>query len=79
VGEVLLNDANPICVAVSELFKLEKKVDAGQIVLTQAARDSAWSTVTDGVKCFSPAGYYESLVDGSRTRLFAFEPPENET
>lgn len=37
IGEVLFDSDDPSCVAVSHVFKLEKKVKTGEIVLTETA------------------------------------------
>jgi class 3 adenylate cyclase len=45
VGEVSLQGVNPLSLAVSQTFKMEKSVSAGQIVLTEPAYHVAWPTV----------------------------------
>jgi|GEM_PF-2947691 len=45
VGEVSLQGVNPLSLAVSQTFKMEKAVSAGQIVLTEPAYHVAWPTV----------------------------------
>lgn len=41
LGEVCLHDANPLCLSVSETFKMEKLVDSGKIVFSEAAASVA--------------------------------------
>lgn len=45
VGEVSLQGVNPFSLAVSQTFKIEKAVQAGEIVLTEPAYSVAWPTV----------------------------------
>jgi class 3 adenylate cyclase len=45
VGEVSLQGVNPLSLAVSQTFKMEKSVSAGQIVLTEPAYHVAWPTI----------------------------------
>jgi class 3 adenylate cyclase len=45
VGEVSLQGVNPLSLAVSQTFKMEKEVAAGEIVLTEPAYHVAWPTV----------------------------------
>jgi len=45
VGEVSLQGVNPLSLAVSQTFKMEKAVPAGRVVLTEAAYHVAWPTL----------------------------------
>jgi class 3 adenylate cyclase len=45
VGEVSLQGVNPLSLAVSQTFKMEKAVAGGQIALTETAYNVAWPTV----------------------------------
>ncbi|MDP2654881.1 MAG: hypothetical protein Q8Q08_12745 [Candidatus Omnitrophota bacterium] len=45
VGEVSLQGVNPLSLAVSQTFKMEKVVSAGKIVLTEPAYHVAWPTI----------------------------------
>jgi class 3 adenylate cyclase len=45
VGEVFLQGVNPLSIAVSQTFKMEKSVPSNQIVLTETAYSVAWPTV----------------------------------
>jgi class 3 adenylate cyclase len=45
LGEVYLHDANPLCLSVSETFKMEKQVQAGKIVFSELAAKVAAPTL----------------------------------
>ena len=45
IGEVCLHDANPLCLCVSETFKMEKSVDADKLVLSDIAAHIAGPTI----------------------------------
>jgi class 3 adenylate cyclase len=45
IGEVFLDGVNPLSLAVSQTFKMEKTVNAGDIVLTNPAYVVAWPTL----------------------------------
>ena len=45
VGEVSLQGVNPLSLAVSQTFKMEKTVSADQVVLTELAYHVAWPTI----------------------------------
>lgn len=45
LGEVCLHDANPLCLSVSETFKMEKQVQAGKIVFSDLAAKVAAPTL----------------------------------
>ena len=45
LGEVCLHDANPLCLSVSETFKMEKQVRAGKIVFSDLAAKVAAPTL----------------------------------
>jgi class 3 adenylate cyclase len=52
VGDVLLSGVNPIALAVSQLFKFEKDVGEGQIVLTETAYQVGWPTLARAFHAF---------------------------
>jgi class 3 adenylate cyclase len=54
IGEVSLQGVNPLSLAVSQTFKMEKAVPAGDIVLTEPAFYVAWPTVARAYYGFSP-------------------------
>ncbi len=56
VGEVYLNGMNPLALAVSQLFKMEKAIDGGSIGLTGPAFHAAWPSVLYPEYTFIPAG-----------------------
>ena len=56
IGEVSLDGVNPISLAVSQTFKMEKKVEANQIVLTDPAYNVAWPTIVRAYHGFSDYG-----------------------
>lgn len=45
IGEVSLEGVNPLSLAVSQTFKMEKTVDSDQVVLTEPAYTVAWPTI----------------------------------
>lgn len=62
VGEVTLEGVNPITLAVSQTFKMEKTVQPNDIVLTDPAYHVAWPTVMRAYHGFSNYGAVE--LDG---------------
>ena len=46
VGEVSLNGVNPVSLAISQTFKMEKAIRANQIGLTETAYNIAWPTIS---------------------------------
>ncbi len=56
VGEVALNGVNPISLAISQTFKMEKSVKAGEIGLTETAYNIAWPTISRAYRGFSENG-----------------------
>lgn len=62
VGEVSLTGVNPLSLAVSQTFKMEKSVEAGAIVLTDPAYNVAWPTVARAYHGFEDYGNVE--LDG---------------
>jgi len=56
IGEVFLEGINPLSLAVSQTFKMEKRVDADQVVLTEPAYLVAWPTVARAYHGFSKIG-----------------------
>lgn len=62
VGEVFLDGVNPLSLAVSQTFKMEKAVQAGDIVLTNPAYLMAWPTVARAHHGFEEVGEVE--LDG---------------
>lgn len=62
VGEVSLQGVNPLSLAVSQAFKMEKLVPAGAVVLTETAYNVAWPTIARAYHGFAPAGQVD--LDG---------------
>jgi len=62
VGDVILHGINPISLAVSQLFKLEKSVPDGELVLTNPAYMAAWPTLARAYHAFDDVGTVE--LDG---------------
>jgi hypothetical protein len=56
VGEVSLAGTNPLSLAVSQTFKMEKNVGASHIVLTNPAFRNAWPTMDKAYRAFSDYG-----------------------
>lgn len=62
LGEVSLEGVNPISLAVSQTFKMEKSVNANDIVLTEPAYHVAWPTIARAYHGFEEYGNVE--LDG---------------
>lgn len=62
IGEVTLEGVNPITLAVSQTFKMEKSVKENDIVLTEPAYSVAWPTIMRAYHGFSNYGTVE--LDG---------------
>lgn len=62
LGEVYLEGVNPLSLGVSQCFKMEKKVGAGDVVLTDLAYHAAWSTLARAYHAF--VDYGEVELDG---------------
>jgi class 3 adenylate cyclase len=58
VGEVYLEGVYPLSLAVSQTFKMEKLVKAGEIVLTEPAYLTAWPTLARAHYGFEFRGEY---------------------
>jgi len=73
LGEVFLEGVNPLSLAVSQCFKMEKSVAAGDIVLTESAYHVAWPTITRAYHAFTEYG--EVALDGfsSLVKLYRLE------
>lgn len=52
IGEVYLDGVNPLSLAVSQTFKMEKSVPAGAIALTEPAFAVAWPTIARAYHAF---------------------------
>jgi class 3 adenylate cyclase len=62
IGEVSLDGINPISLAVSQTFKMEKSIEAGEIGLTDIAYHVAWPTIARAYHGFTNNGTIE--LDG---------------
>lgn len=62
VGEVYLHGVNPLSLAVSQTFKMEKQIQGGEIVLTDFAYSVAWPTIARAYHGFEKCG--ETTFDG---------------
>jgi len=62
IGEVYLEGVNPLSLAVSQTFKMEKAVPGGAIALTQPAYSVAWPTLARAYHAFAHLGNIE--LDG---------------
>ena len=58
-GEISLEGVNPVCLAVSQLFKLEKNVNQGEIVLTNSAYQLAYPSI---VRSYHGFEHYKNVV-----------------
>lgn len=56
IGDIILHGINPISLAVSQLFKMEKSVSAEEIVLTEPAYFTAWPTLARAYHAFCKCG-----------------------
>jgi class 3 adenylate cyclase len=56
LGEVYLDGVNPLSLAVSQTFKMEKEVGASELVLTEPAYSVAWPSIARAYHAFEPAG-----------------------
>ena len=56
IGEVALQGVNPLSLAVSQTFKMEKSVSGNEVVLTETAYHVAWPTLARAYHAFSPCG-----------------------
>lgn len=59
IGEVSVRGVNPVALAVSQLFKFEKSVAAGDIALSEAAYYAAWPTLARAYHAFEAQGAVE--------------------
>ena len=59
VGEVHLSGTNPLALAISQLFKMEKEVPADAVALTDSALHVAWPTVESPEELFFAKGAVE--------------------
>ena len=71
LGEVFLDGVNPLSLAVSQCFKMEKKVTAGSIVLTEGAYQVAWPTIARAYHGFRDFGDVE--LDGFKSPVSLHE------
>lgn len=62
IGEVSLDGVNPLSLAVSQTFKMEKSVHGGHIALTDPAYHVAWPTIARAYHGFQSYGEVE--LDG---------------
>lgn len=62
IGDVILRGVNPVALAVSQLFKFEKAVSSGDVVLSAPAYNAAWPTLARAYHAFEPQGEVE--LDG---------------
>lgn len=71
IGEVSLNGVNPISLAISQTFKMEKAVQPNDIALTESAYHVAWPTLKRAYKGFSDYGSVE--LDGFKDPVKLFK------
>ena len=78
IGEVTLEGVNPLTLAVSQTFKMEKTVQPNDIVLTDPAYHVAWPTIMRAYHGFSDYGTVE--LDGFKepVKLHKLELHDNE-
>jgi class 3 adenylate cyclase len=67
IGEVYLEGVNPLSLAVSQTFKMEKTVPGGAIALTQPAYSVAWPTLARAYHAFAHLGDVD--LDGFQDRV----------
>ena len=73
IGEVSLQGVNPLSLAVSQVFKMEKAVAGNAIVLTESAYHVAWPTLARAYHGFSEAGQIDLDGYSSPVRLFELQ------
>ncbi|TKJ39297.1 MAG: hypothetical protein CEE38_00710 [Planctomycetes bacterium B3_Pla] len=71
IGEVFLQGVNPLSLAVSQTFKMEKRVDADQVVLTEPAYLVAWPTVARAYHGFARIGSIK--LDGFSAKVGLYQ------
>lgn len=78
IGEVTLEGVNPITLAVSQTFKMEKSVKGNDIVLTEPAFSVAWPTIMRAYHGFSDYGTVD--LDGFKVpvKLHKLELHDND-
>lgn len=59
LGEVNLNGVNPLSIAVSQTFKMEKAVRDGSMALSEPAYQVAWPTIRRAYRAFDRVGEVE--------------------
>jgi class 3 adenylate cyclase len=69
-GEVYLDGVNPLSLAVSQTFKMEKLVEANNIVLTEPAYLIAWPTLARAYHGFEVYGEVELEGTKNNVRLY---------
>lgn len=70
VGEVAFQGVNPLSLAVSQTFKMEKNIPNGQIGLTEPAFLIAWPSIARAFKGFSEIGRIELLGYEKEVNLY---------
>jgi len=70
VGDVILRGVNPVALAVSQLFKFEKTVAEGDIVLSATAYSAAWPTLGRAYHAFERQGEVELVGYPNPTMLY---------
>jgi class 3 adenylate cyclase len=78
VGEVTLEGINPIALAVSQTFKMEKSVQANHIVLTDPAYHVAWPTIMRAYHGFTDYGSVELDSFKEPVKLHKLELHDND-
>jgi len=76
IGEVYLQGVNPLALAVSQVFKMEKSVEGGKIVLTEPAYLVAWPTLARAYRAFEQYG--EVDLEGYKSKVKTYELLVNE-
>lgn len=71
VGEVYLQGVNPLSLAVSQTFKMEKSVKSARIILTEPAYVVAWPTIARAYHGFKEYGSVR--LDGFIEKVKLFE------
>lgn len=69
VGEVSLEGVNPLSLAVSQAFKMEKEVKGGDVVLTSVAYNCAWPSIARAHHGFERYGETDLVGSDSKVSL----------
>lgn len=79
IGEIYLDGVNPLSLAVSQTFKIEKLVKANDIILTEPAYLMAWPTLARAYHGFEHYGEVELETTKNKLKLYKLIIYKDET